>query len=77
MLISRCCVTRGHPITVQNTLPTPPTVEVAMSAQESPLKATLLALMEALRKSAVADPEFVFMLGECKPRIVNVKTADN
>jgi len=33
--------------------------------------------MEPLRKSAVADPEFDFMLGECKPLIINVGTADD
>lgn len=59
-------VTRGAPITVQDSLPLPAPVHVSISTQDSPLKRTLLALNETLGRLSTTDETVGHVLGKHK-----------
>jgi len=62
---------------VQNALPIPATVDVSVNPHESPLKATLSALLEALRKLSVTDEGLDFMLGKSKTLFETMAASNN
>ena len=70
-------VTRGTPIRIHNTLSMPPTMKVSVNPKESPLKSTLLGVLQALYGGSSKDIDLNYMLGEHKIHFSNANSANN